>query len=72
MRDITTVMNEHATKLMARPEVVMVALGEETDGTPCIQIYLKKLSAANQKEIGATIEGHPVCYLQSDQLQPLD
>jgi hypothetical protein len=72
MRDITTVMNEHATALMARPEVVMVAIGELSDGTPCIQVYLNELTEANQKKIGATIEGHPVCCLQSDQPQPFD
>ncbi len=71
-RDIATVMNEHAERLMARPDVVMVAVGELPDKTPCIQVYLREINDINQKEIGATIEGHPVDFILSDEIRPMN
>ena len=71
-RTITTVMNVHAERLIAMDEGVMVAIGELEDGTPCIHIYAKSGLDALAEEIGAEIEGHPVVYIFSDEVRPLN
>ena len=70
-RDIIAVMNDHVEQLMARPDVVMVAIGQLPDQTPCIQVYVRTINDTVEKEIGATIEGHPVDFIVSDEVRPL-
>ncbi len=71
-RPITEVMNENVDRIMALDEVVMVAIGELKDGTPCIQIYVKYKSDILAEEIGVEIEGHPVDYIISDEIRPMN
>ena len=71
-RPITEVMNTNVDRIMALDEVVMVAIGELKDGTPCIQIYVKYKSDILAEEIGVEIEGHPVDYIISDEIRPLN
>jgi hypothetical protein len=71
-RDINAVMNDHAARLLEMDEVVMVAIGELKDKTPCIQVYVKFKSDALAEKIGTHLEGHPVDYLVSDEIRPLD
>jgi len=71
-RTINEVMNENVDRIMALDEVVMVAIGELTDGTPCIQVYVKYKSDVLAEEIGVEIEGHPVDFIISDKIQPMD
>jgi hypothetical protein len=71
-RPITDVMNDHADRIMALDEVVMVAIGELDNGTPCIQVYVKYKSDILAEEIGVEIEGHPVDYIMSDEVRPLN
>jgi len=71
-RSINEVMNENVDRIMALDEVVMVAIGELTDGTPCIQVYVKYKSDVLAEEIGVEIEGHPVDFIISDKIQPMD
>ena len=71
-RAITDVMNDNADRIMALDEVVMVAIGELKDGTPCIQVYVKYKSDILAREIGVEIEGYPVDYIMSDEIRPLD
>ncbi len=71
-RSINEVMNENVDRIMALDEVVMVAIGEMDNGTPCIQVYVKFRSDALAEEIGVEIDGHPVVYLISDEIRPMD
>ena len=71
-RPVTDVMNDNADRIMALDEVVMVAIGELDDGTPCIQVYVKYKSDILAEEIGVEIEGHPVHYIMSDEIRPMD
>ena len=71
-RDIVAVMNDHVEQLMARPDVVMVAIGQLPDRTPCIQVYVHAVSDDLKKEIGTTIEGHPVDFIVSDDIRPMN
>jgi len=71
-RPITEVMNENVDRIMALDEVVMVALGELKDGTPCIQVYVKYKSDILADQIGVEIEGHPVDYIISDEIRPMN
>jgi hypothetical protein len=71
-RPITEVMNENVDRIMALDEVVMVAIGELKDGTPCIQVYVKYKSDILAEQIGVRIEGHPVDYILSDEIRPLN
>ncbi len=71
-RPITEVMNKNVDRIMALDEVVMVAIGELDNGTPCIQVYVKYKSDILAEEIGVEIEGHPVVYIISDEVRPMD
>ena len=71
-RSINEVMNENVDRIMALDEVVMVAIGEMDNGTPCIQVYVKYKSDALAEEIGVEIDGHPVVYIISDEIRPMD
>jgi|GEM_PF-6840252 len=71
-RPITEVMNDNADRIMALDEVVMVAIGEMKDGTPCIQVYVKYKSDILADEIGVELEGYPVVYIVSDEIRPLN
>jgi hypothetical protein len=71
-RDIVSVMNDHAAHLMAIPGVVIVAIGQLSDGTPCIQVYAHEITPELRTRIGATLEGYPVDFLVSDEVRPLD
>jgi uncharacterized membrane protein len=71
-RSINEVMNENVDRIMAMDEVVMVAIGELEDGTPCIQVYVKYKSDALAEEIGVEIDGHPVVYIISEEIRPMD
>ncbi|MEN8006219.1 MAG: hypothetical protein ABFS42_04350 [Candidatus Krumholzibacteriota bacterium] len=69
---INEVMNANVDRLMALDEVIMVAIGELTDGTPCIQVYVKYKSDILAEKIGVDIEGHPVDFIISDEVRPLN
>ena len=71
-RPITEVMNENVDRIMALDGVVMMAIGELKDGTPCIQVYVKSKSDILTQQIGVEIEGHPVDYIISDEIRPMD
>jgi Na+-transporting methylmalonyl-CoA/oxaloacetate decarboxylase gamma subunit len=71
-RSINEVMNENVDRIMALDEVVMVAIGEMDNGTPCIQVYVKYKSDALADQIGVEIDGHPVVYIISDEIRPMD
>jgi len=70
-RDIKTVMEAHADKMMAVPGVVGVAIGETEDRAPCILV----LTSVSAEEIGDrvpdTIEGHPVRLFESGEIRPM-
>jgi hypothetical protein len=69
-RDIKTVMESHTGELMAVPGVVGVAIGETDDGTPCILVLVE--SGEVCRELPDTLEGYPVCILESGRIRPMD
>jgi len=71
-RSINEVMNDNVDRIMALDEVVMVAIGELKNGTPCIQVYVKFKSDVLAEQIGVEIEGHPVDYIVSDEIRPMN
>ena len=71
-RSVTQVMNDHVDRLMALDEVVMVAVGELDDGTPCIQVYVTYEPDTLADEVGTEIEGHPVHFIVTDEIRPLN
>lgn len=71
-QDIVTVMNSHVDRLMATPGVVMVAVGQLPDSTPCIQVYAKQVTPELKQEVGLTLDGYPVDFIVSDDVRPLN
>jgi hypothetical protein len=70
-RDITTVMNDHISELMAIPGVTGVAVGAMDDGTPCILVLVVKRTDETTTKIPKSIEGHPVKILESGVIKPM-
>ena len=71
-RDIIVVMNSHVDSLMSVPGVVGVAVGELSDGTPSIQVLVLKKTEQLLARIPKTIEGHPVVFIETDTIRPLE
>lgn len=70
-RDIKTVMEAHATELMAIPGVTAVAIGELEDKTPCIKVYVIDRSEELVNKIPSSLEGHPVVVSVSGEITPM-
>lgn len=70
-RDIKTVMEAHASELMAIPGVTAVAIGELEDKTPCIKIYIIERSEFLDSRIPSSLEGHPVVVTVSGEITPM-
>ncbi len=70
-RDIKTVMEAHASELMAIPGVTAVAIGELEDKTPCIKVYVIARSEELNNKIPSNLEGHPVVVTVSGEIKPM-
>lgn len=70
-RDINVVMEAHVDELMNIPGVVMVAVGQLEDKTPCITVYVKEKTAEILEKIPSNYEGHPVKFDISDEIRAL-
>jgi len=70
-KDIKTVMEAHAPELMSIAGVTAVAIGERSDGTPCIKVYVVEKSEALKKKLPARLEGHPVVIEESGEIKPM-
>ena len=71
-RDIKTVMETHARDLMSIPGVTAVAIGQLTDGTPCIKIYVAEKTEALMDKLPDKIEGFPVVVEESGEFKPME
>lgn len=70
-RDINAVMSAHVNELMAIPGVVGVAVGEQDDKTPCIQVLVIEKTEEIDRRVPKKIEGHPVSLIVSGQIRPM-
>lgn len=71
-RSINTVLEEHDSRLMSIPEVVAVGVGQLSDGTPCIKIYVKRKTDDLLEKLPKNLEGHPVVVEESGEFEPLE
>jgi len=70
-QDIKTVMEAHASELMAIEGVTAVAIGELDDGTPCIKVYVVKKTDDLVRRIPKKLGGHPVTVEESGVIRPM-
>jgi hypothetical protein len=70
-QDINTVMEAHASELMAIEGVTAVAIGELDDGTPCIKVYVLKMTDELVRRIPKKLGGHPVSVEESGVIRPM-
>lgn len=70
-RDIKTVMDAHVDSLMKIPGVVGVAIGQLDDGTPCIIVMVKELTAERKATLPHQIEGYPVRIDETGTIRPM-
>jgi hypothetical protein len=70
-RDISTVLDAHASELMQITGVTGVAEGALDDGTPCILVLILEDSEQITSQIPNTLEGHPVKTMVSGPIRPM-
>jgi hypothetical protein len=66
----SSVLERHAQEVVSLPGVVGLAEGE-TDGKPCINVYVVEASPEVTGRIPAHLEGWPVVVLQSGEVRRL-
>ena len=69
-RPIDTVLADHSRELMAILGVVIVFVGAQQDGTPCITVGVSKRSQEVERSIPRMLEGHPVVIQETGPLGP--
>ena len=67
---IRRVLERHAQRIVSLPGVVGMAEGE-TDGRPCITVYVAEKSAGVVDQIPADLEGWPVVVRESGEFRAL-
>ena len=67
---IRRVLERHVQRIVSLPGVVGVAQGE-TDGRPCITVYVAEKSAGVVDQIPADLEGWPVVVRESGEFRAL-
>ncbi|MFC1953604.1 hypothetical protein ACFLWR_05705 [Chloroflexota bacterium] len=68
-KKIGDIIKEHADKLMVLPGVVGIGAGE-SQGKPCILIFVQDEEADSLKDIPNTIEGYPIILKKSGEFTP--
>lgn len=69
-KSIDQVMQEHVASLMAIPGVTGVAIGEISDGKPCILILIVEHKKELLRKIPMSIDGYPVKIEVSGKIEP--
>jgi len=69
-KTIEAVLEEHADRWMALPGVVGTAIGE-SDGRPCIVVFVAEESDELGRQIPASVEGHLVVVEQTGEFRAL-
>ena len=67
---IRSVLGRHAPSIVSLPGVVGVAEGE-TEGRPCITVYVAEKTAGVLEQIPAVLEGWPVVVRESGEFHGL-
>ncbi len=68
---IEAVLKEHTPRLMSLPGVVGTGEGE-CGGVPCIKVLIVEKSPELVRQIGTTLEGYPVEFIESGEIKALD
>ncbi len=68
---IDRVLDAHRARLLSLPGVVGVARAQ-SQGRPCIQVYVSDRSPDLVDRVPATLEGYPVRIQESGEFQALD
>lgn len=64
MQTLTKTLNTHSPKLMEIPGVVGTGQGEAAN-SPCIKVFVDKLTPELKEKIPETIENYPVVIEES-------
>jgi hypothetical protein len=70
MKTLTKTLNMHSPKLMEIPGVVGTGQGKTAD-SPCIKVFVKKLTPELKENIPSTIENFPVIIEETGQFKSL-
>jgi len=69
-KTIEAVLEEHTDRWMDVPGVVGTAIGE-SQGQPCIVVFVVEKSDELGRKIPASVEGHPVVVEQTGEFRAL-
>jgi hypothetical protein len=70
-KPIEEVLKAHTDHLMAIPGVVGTAIGE-SEGRPCIKVYVVKKTKEIEQRIPTVLEGHKVVIEETDEFRALE
>ena len=70
-RTIKEVLKKHTTELMEMPGVAGVAEGE-SQGKPCIRVFVLDRNPEFMRRIPSSLGGYPVQVEESDEFHALD
>jgi hypothetical protein len=70
-KTIETVLDEHTDEWMSIRRVVGTAIGE-SNGQPCIKIFVIEKTKELTQKIPSQVEGFPVVIEQSGEIRTLD
>lgn len=70
-KSIDRVMQEHVSSLMAISGVAGVAIGEGSDGEPCILVLIVERREELLRRIPRSLDGYPVKIEVSGKIEPL-
>ncbi len=70
-KSIEAVLKKHTPRLMSLPGVVGTGEGE-CGGVPCIKVLVIEKSSELVRQIGTTIEGYPVEFIESGEIKALE
>ncbi len=70
-KTIETVLNNHTDHLMSIPGVIGTAIGE-SEGKPCIKVFVVKKTEELQRKIPKELEGYKVVIDETGEFRPLE
>ena len=70
-KSIQQAQEEHTDHLMSLPGVIGTAIGE-SDGKPCIKVFVTEKTAEIEKGVPDSLEGYPVVIEETGEFKALD
>ena len=70
-KTLEAVLEKHTPRLMSLPGVVGTGQGE-CAGEPCIKVLVVEKSPELVRQIGTTLEGYPVEFIESGEIKALE